>query len=624
VLVCDGDGKNCVEGGNTTVGTIAIVGTDANKNRILRYTAPTSVPVPPACATVPDGCLLKLKVKLRVAKVTRKAGATVSATATNPIPFLASLSPDRDAAGSPAFTLTVDGNGFVGGAVIRWNGSDRVTTFGSDTQVTAAIPAADLAAPDSVLVTAFNPGPQGGESNALTFNVNPGPPRLVERSSVSASGTEGAQASGAPALNGSGRYLAFVSDAPDLVTGDGNGVTDVFWRDTCLGNDGCTTKTRRVSVSTAGTEANAAGSDPAISADGRFVAFLSLANNLVSGDTNGAVDVFLHDTCAGAGGGCTPSTTRVSVSTAGAQGNGGAQGAPAVSADGRFVAFASNASNLVGNDTNGVTDVFLRDTCQGAGLGCTPSTIRISVAKDGSEANGPSLAPAVSADGRRIAFHSDADNLLNNDSNDARDVFVRDTCLGAGPDCAPRTILISVNKNGDQGNGLSSNPSISADGRFVAFASDATNLVGNDTNAARDIFVRDTCRGGGTTCTPKTRRASVGSDGAEANAASANASISGDGRLVVFTSLATNLVAGDTNAARDVFVRDFCLGVKTGCTRTTLRLSVSGSGAEANDGSFEPSLSRSGHFVAYRSLATNLLAGDTNAVADVFLGRTGR
>lgn len=407
------------------------------------------------------------------------------------------------------------------------------------------------------------------------------------------------------------------------MAGDNNGVTDVFWRDTCLGQDGCTLKTRRVSVSTAGVEGSAASSDPAITADGRFVAFLSLANNLVGSDTNGARDVFVRDTCTGAGLGCTAATIRVSVSSGGVQGDNGSSTAPAITPDGRFIAFDSSASNLVAGDLNGVADIFVRDTCRGAGGGCTPSTLRVSVASSGAEGNGASSNPAISDTGRFVAFASDADTLIGNDTNGVGDIFVRDTCFGAGAGCTPSTIRVSISAGGTQGNGGSSNPSMSGNGRYVAFASNADNLIGSDLNGVGDVFLRDTCQGA-SGCAPSTRRMSVSTAGAEGNSQSVQPSISADGRFVAFASDADNLVGSDTNGTRDVFLRDTCNGAAAGCAVATLRLSLNRNGAQVNGDSLEPSLSRDGHFVCFTSLAANAIANDNNGVADVFLGRTGR
>ncbi|TMM11186.1 MAG: hypothetical protein E6G00_05495, partial [Actinobacteria bacterium] len=252
----------------------------------------------------------------------------------------------------------------------------------------------------------------------------------------------------------------------NLVGGDTNGVGDVFVRDRKTG------KTKRVSVNSHGAQANGESFAAPISADGRFVAFLSSASNLVGGDTNGARDVFVRDRKAG-------KTRRVSVDSHGAQGK-GASFVPSISANGRFVAFSSVANNLVGGDTNTVSDVFVRDRKTG-------KTRRVSVDSHGAQGNGDSFIPSISADGRFVAFYSDAANLVAGDGNAAGDGFVRDRKAG-------RTKRVSVASHGTQGNDTSFPPSISADGRFVAFTSLANNLVAGDTNGASDIFARGPLR----------------------------------------------------------------------------------------------------------------------------------
>jgi Tol biopolymer transport system component len=316
-----------------------------------------------------------------------------------------------------------------------------------------------------------------------------------------------------PAISADGRFVAFESTASNLVAGDTNESTDVFVRDRVAGT------TERVGVASDGAQANSDSYSPVISADGRFVAFESLASNLVVGDTNGSGDVFVRDRVAG-------TTERVGVASGGAQANRDSL-SPAVSADGRFVAFESTASNLVAGDTNSTRDVFVRDRV-------AATTERVSVGSDGAQANGYSLLPAISADGRFVAFESYASNLVAGDTNESTDVFVRDRV-------AATTERVSVAD--------SLSPVISADGRFVAFASYASNLVAGDTNGSRDVFVRDRVAG-------TTERVSVASGGAQANRDSHRAVISADGRFVAFLSTASNLVAGDTNGSGDVFVRD--------------------------------------------------------------------
>ena len=397
------------------------------------------------------------------------------------------------------------------------------------------------------------------------------------RVSVSTAGVEGDHGSYEPSISADARFVAFTSIASNLVAGDTNTFSDVFVRDRW------THTTRRVSVSSGGVEGNSDSAEPSISANGRFVAFTSDASNLVTGDTNDLPDVFVRDIW-------THSTKRVSVSSAGVQGD-SYSAAPSISSDGRFVAFTSVASNLVGGDANAVYDVFVRDRW-------TRTTTRVSVSSGGVEGNSDSYDPSISADGRFVAYYSWASNLIGVDANGTTDVFVRDRRVHT-------TDRVSVSSAGGEGNSGSDGPSISGNGRFVAFRSLAANLVGGDTNGASDVFVRDRWTG-------TTRRVSTSSAGIQGNADSAEASISADGHRVAFYSVASNLVPSDTNGAFDVFVRDRWTG-------RTARVSVSSTGVQGNADSYQPSICASEPCVAFRSLASNLVTGDTNDVDDVFV-----
>jgi Tol biopolymer transport system component len=405
------------------------------------------------------------------------------------------------------------------------------------------------------------------------------------RVSVGSGGIQATRGSDSPSVSADGRLVAFVSRAPNLVAGDTNGRQDVFVHDRASG------RTTRVSVSSRGRQGNDdSGLHAAISADGRFVAFTSRASNLVAGDTNRQEDVFVHDHT-------TARTTRVSVSSRGRQGNGESSVAPAISADGRFVAFASRSSNLVAGDTNRKWDVFVRDRR-------TNITSRVSVGFAG-QANGHSTLPSISADGRYVAFGSVASNLAARDTNHRSDVFVRDRRRHV-------TSRVSVGPGGQQAAGRSFSPAITADGRVVAFGSDAPNIVSDDTNGQSDVFVYDRRSATAT-------RVSVTTSGEQSAGASGDGSvgdgvvsISADGRRVAFTSAASDLVPGDTNGALDVFVHDRLTG-------STERESVGGDGAEADDQSLRPAISADGRSVAFESLASNLVPGDTNARYDVFI-----
>lgn len=302
--------------------------------------------------------------------------------------------------------------------------------------------------------------------------------------------------------------------------------------------------------------------------------------------------------CLGPIAGFAATTERVSVSGTGAEGDAGSF-APSISGDGRYVAFDSDCSNLVPGDTNGVADVFVYDTQSGA-------IERVSVASDSTEADSDSYLPAISSDGRYVAFQSDATNLVPSDTNGATDIFVHDRGTGL-------TTRMSVASDGTQGDGDSGAidplfphpPAISADGRYVAFESDASNLVAGDNNWLTDIFVHD-CD------TDATTIVSVATGGTQGDYQSYAASISGDGRYVAFESNSANLILGDTNGARDIFVRDRNGG-------TTTRVSLATGGGQGNDGSYDAVISADGTHVTFDSDATNLVTGDTNGLADVFV-----
>jgi Tol biopolymer transport system component len=380
------------------------------------------------------------------------------------------------------------------------------------------------------------------------------------------------------AISADGRFVVFESSASNLVPGDTNNAQDVFVRDRLA------QVTRRVSVGPGGQQPNGNSYSPAISADGRFVVFVSFASNLVAGDTNGTGDVFVRDRLAQV-------TRRVSVGPGGQQGNRRSL-EPAITADGRFVAFQSVASNLVSGDTNRTWDVFVRDRA-------AQVTRRVSVGSGGQQGNGDSYNTAITADGRFVAFTSYASNLVAGDTNVRYDVFLRDRV-------AQRTRRVSVGAGGQQANDHSQEPTISGDGRFVAFMSLASNLVAGDTNIANDVFMRDRTA-------QVTRRVSVGPGGLQANRFSFEPAISADGRFVAFASYASNLVPGDTNHSPDVFVWDRRVQV-------TRRVSVGPGGQQANsDSSSAAAISAHGRYVAFESYASNLVPGDTNGTSDVFV-----
>lgn len=334
------------------------------------------------------------------------------------------------------------------------------------------------------------------------------------------SGISASVGAGDVSISADGSCVAFRSSFPFYVGGDTNNLPDVFIHDRDIG------RTFRVSVSSAGIEANGSSNNPSVSADCRYIAFDSLASTLVPGGSisNG---IYIHDRDTG-------STTRVSVDSAGAEGN-GYSFEPSVSADGRYVAFASSSTNLITGDTNGFGDVFVHDRDTG-------STTRVSVDSTGTvEGNEQSRRPSISATGRYVAFGTSADNLVAGDTNGRRDIFIHDRDTGS-------TTRVSVDSVGVEGNSSSQHASVSADGRYVAYDSAATNLITGDTNGRHDVFVHDRNTG-------ITRRLSVDAAGAEGNLSSGDPAISADGRYVTFSS-STRLVPADVNGVTDdIFIR---------------------------------------------------------------------
>ena len=312
-------------------------------------------------------------------------------------------------------------------------------------------------------------------------------------------------------ISGDSRYITFASSASNLVANDTNGQRDIFVYDRVAKT------TERVSVASNGTQANDLNLFNAISDDGRYVAFESMASNLVENDTNGQRDIFVYDRVA-------KTTERINVASNGTQANNHAS-LDSISDDGRYITFSSNATNLVANDTNKQSDVFVYDRV-------AKTTERVSVASNGTQANGSSNFGSISGDGRYIAFESAANNLVENDTNKQSDIFVYDRV-------AKTTERINVASNGTQPNGYSYGASISDDGRYIAFLSEADNLVVDDTNERANIFIYD-----------RVEQTTKSFDG------NSVPSISGNGGYVVFNSSLDNLVVNDTNQAGDVFLID--------------------------------------------------------------------
>ena len=441
---------------------------------------------------------------------------------------------------------------------------------GNNQQLLELETASNIEHPGRYIFSVINGIPQGIEVE----EVDPNQPK-TELASVADNGSKGNNNSENAVLSADGRYVVFESYSDNLVSGDNNLAKDIFVRD--LVND----TIKRVSISNNGVEGNHDSENAVISADGRYIAFESTANNFDAGDTGFYKNVFVHDLV-------NATTELVSRDL---NGSPGFATNPSISADGRFIAFRSSASNLVSDDKNNQTDIFVHDLVN-------DTTQRVSLANGGFEANNFSWNHSISADGRYVVFESNADNLVPGDINNITDIFIRDLVNGT-------TEIVSVNRDGNTlGTSLSRNPSISADGRYVTFDSFSNNLVA-DNITGRNIFVRDLVNG-------TTEIVSISSDGSQANGSSESPSISEDGRYITFLSDANNLVADDTNGAVDVFVRDLVNG-------KTYRANLNNDGTETSGLAETSSISGDGRYIAFQSAANNVTANDTDFSRDIFV-----
>jgi WD40-like Beta Propeller Repeat len=658
-------------------------------------------------------------------------------TSLNPTPVITALYPETIAAtligpptctSNPGLNLNLGGNNFITTSVAYWNGSQRATTFDQTTgQLTVKILACDIATPGVAYISVVNPPPGGGPTlNAATFQVtqpnNPAPsisslaPASVAAGTsppplVTINGAPAASGSNSPAfisssqvaINGNVRAATFVSSTEmqvQLVTSDiantgtlsisvtnpspGGGTSSAQFSVTDPPNPADFPQV--ISVSASAGAANGASSSPAMSADGRYVAFYSEATNLVASGASG--NIFVRDTCVGATN-CTPHTIAVDLAPDGYAPNARARTRLALSADARYLAFSSTATNLVADSntpdpSSRTSNIFVRDLCFGSSAtsGCSPHTVQISEGSDGEPANDESSMPSLSSDGRFVAYESRATNLVagvadhnsrlyvtdlcsgttptqcssrtflassadavvdmfavaNSISGDGRfvvysgwpsaagnrlhaQIFLRDTCLGADAPvgCVPSTKMVSVGEDGSEGDSTSSAPSVSADGRFVVFGSSARNLApeGSSTTGLKS-FLRDMCLGSSApkTCVPSTTVIPLASVATELSGQSFAPSITGSGRYISFGALLT----ASADAISHLLVRDTCIGARdSACSPQTNLVSINRSGEPTNKHSYSyAAISADGRFIAFSSDATNL-ASPTSGLGDVFL-----
>ena len=557
------------------------------------------------------------------------------------------LAPNSVAAGAAtAPVLTLTGTGFNATSVIEINGGPRATTFAGSTSLMTALTLGDIAAGGVDQVQVFNSAPGGGTSNIAVFSVNPtlttGLPIILDlapdgsqaingicgTASMCANGTPDVMTAG-PSTNMTGSMVAFASVSNNLVTTDTNASSDVFVRTTCFTVGSCTPSNVLVSVDPNGNAANGPSWEPTIASSNGTVAFTSTASNLAtSAPLDGKTrQVFWRP--ANVVTGSTIGTQLVSMGADGISAGNGDSFNPVISSDGQFVAFVSLATNLVSNATfDGVTpQVFVRMTCGGvASTTCTPATFLVSTPDGTTPGNGPSSAPSISSAASVIAFVSKARNLGATAPNPGglAEAFTR-TCSTLITTCTGETDLVSTPDGVTPANGASTQTAVSGTtGRFIAFTSAGTNL-GFNSGGVQEVYVRDTCLNETTTvCTPSTILASTRDGTTPANSLAERPSFDATGQFIAFASAASNLGANTANGIENVFARNTCLNVTTNCTMDTVVASQpSGTlSPSLNGSSLAPSISGDGHTVSFLSFAGNLVARDTNGLADAFLAST--
>ena len=440
-----------------------------------------------------------------------------------------------------------------------------------------------------------------GISDVFLRDMQEGTTTLISQSSMGTIGNGAIDSIAVSAEVGyMGPVVAFSSLADNLVPGDTNGTWDIFTRDGAI--------TQRVSVSSSGVQANGPSFNPSLSRDGRYVAFESYASNLVYDDTNGRADIFVHDRISDI-------TSRVSLTNYNQQVYLGDNTDPFISADGQWVAFVSTASDMDAGDTNGSADMYLRSVI-------TNTTVRVSRAISGRHPMGMSIRPTVDATGRYVTYTSNANDIVEGDSRGTFDVFRFDRTTAT-------TTLVSVANDNTPADGQSYLFGGSMSGEYIAFLSLSEHLVTGDSNKKADIFLRDvdgSCTGYDISGTGKTgqeepacptARLSENSSQEDANDnVLPGGGISSNGQFGVFASAASNLVPDDTNGMADIFIKDT---TSNGITR----INLGPGGVEANGPSYSPILSTDGTAVAFISVASNLVPGDTNGQADAFVYESG-
>ncbi len=552
-------------------------------------------------------------------------------------PMITTIAPTSVLAGGTTANLSVTGTGFLNQySYVTMNQQPLTTTIGGSTTAGVVLTAGDLVNAGVNQIQVVNKPPGGGQSNILTYSINPthllGLPVLVDLAADASQAINGICGGAAncasgnlglttttsgPSSSSSGQFIAFASVSHNLVLTDLNTAANVYVRNTCLSLASCVPVTAVVSSDPNGNAANGASSEPTVDSGGTHAAFTSLATNLVTTVPvqSGVSQVYWRPVCMPtATTACviTPSsnfdTQLVSISADGQTAGNGASYNPAISPDGQYVAFVSLATNLVSDITpDGVNpQVYIRNTCNIATIvttaptdTCVPTTYLVSTPDGATAGNGPSSNPSISADGLFVAFTSTASNLGSTapNPNSVSEVFERGTCIttitSTTNSCVAVTTLISTPDGTTPADSASGQSTLSAcgsvttvsstactsstivSGRFVAFASTATNLVAG-VGPLQQIYVRDTCLGVTSIvaqCNPSTTLVSTPDGITPANGLSEHPSANSSGQLIAFSSFASNL-GGTVNGVENVFIRNTCLGVIPTCTTGVVLASI--------------------------------------------------
>ncbi len=573
---------------------------------------------------------------------------TVALSVVNPTPVLSSVSPLSVVAGSTVTTsITVSGSGFDLASEVLVNGTGRPTTFKSASSLTADLATGDLAAAGTYTVQVENPTPGGGSSQVLFFSVVPatsgaGLPTLVDLAPDGAQANDGVSAPSqvGPSIDTTGRYVAYTSSStnllqtttlipPPVLNPLTNGTSNIFVRDTCLGDTvNCAPREVLVDVNPANVIANGPSFSPVVNSTGaEIVAYVSLASDLVSGIAfDGTTSqIFATNPCITATSGCTVTTNLMSIGSDGISAGNGPSIEPSISTEGRFVAFASTATNLVSTPTGGAQEIYVRDTCLSQPTTCVPETYLVSATNftsSATAANGSSFEPVVvsSKTGQFVAFASTATNLVSGTTG-TTEIYRAGLCIGITKGCtAASPELVSTPDGTTPADGASIEPAMTPDGRVIAFASTAT-VLGAASGGVQEIYERDTCEGAPAGCTPQNKIISVAADGSTpGNALSENPSIENTGQYVAFASQASNLVSTNVNGLENIYVRNSCLGQSSSsCSATSALISIPAVLVAANGASATPVINGNGTIVAFYSAASNLVNNDLNSFPDIFL-----